>query len=104
MTEIIEQTESPEDKVAEMLAAMQKKNEAEAAQQAERVLKKNRTELNRLYAHAQQAAVDNNFPAYEYAIKKSRDILRQPYTDRLIEVQWASTQAAIKGIIDGLSK
>jgi hypothetical protein len=105
-TEIIERAENKEaeDKVAKMLQEIQKKNEAEAVKKAEKILKKNRSELNRLYAHAQEAAIQNNFEAYEYAIKKSRDILRQPYTDELIKIQWVTTRQAIEDIINGISK
>lgn len=101
-TEIIENKEA-EDAVAKMLQEIQKKNEAEARKKSEKILKKNRFELNRLYAHAQEAAIQNNFKAYEYAIKKSRDILRQPYNDKLIKIQWVTTRQAIEDIINGAS-
>lgn len=89
-----------EDAVNEMISAIEEKNRIDAQRKANKILSKNSRELNRLYKHAQDAAITGNFDAYAYAIKKSRDILKQPYTDELIETLWETTRLQIKSIIE----
>ncbi|QFR55920.1 hypothetical protein JC221_274, partial [Yersinia phage JC221] len=57
----------------------------QALRKAEKFLKKNRREWKRLHKHAEEALFDNNKDQYVYAIKKMRDMLRQPYTEELID-------------------
>ncbi|MFP9219959.1 DUF2654 domain-containing protein, partial [Enterococcus faecalis] len=71
---------------------------------ANKLLSKNKRELNRLYKHAQIAAENNNFAQYEYAIKKSRDILKQPYNDELISILWKTTRSQIEDMIDAYTR
>lgn len=95
---------TPEDEVAKLLASIEEKNRIEAERKANKALVKHRRELNRLYHHAQEAALEGNFKRYEYAVKKSRDILKQPYNDELIALLWKTTREQIEDMIDGFSK
>ena len=74
---------------------------ANAKSKADKIVKKNSRELERLNKHAQQSVLDNNFAAYKYAIEKSRKILRQPFNDELIKVQWETTRRQIWEILNG---
>lgn len=74
---------------------------ANAKSKADKIVKKNSRELERLNKHAQQSVLDNNFEAYKYAIEKSRKILRQPFNDELIKVQWETTRRQIWEILNG---
>ena len=49
-------------------------------------------------------AENNNFAQYEYAIKKSRDILKQPYNDELISILWKTTRSQIEDMIDAYTR
>ncbi|QQG32207.1 hypothetical protein CkP1_0058 [Citrobacter phage CkP1] len=79
----------------------QKRVEEQARSEARRIYKKHKRELDRLSKHAQGAVLEGNFEAYKYAIEKSRTILRQPYTDELIRVQWETTRRQIWEIVNG---
>jgi len=70
----------------------------QAMRQAEKFLKKNRREWKRLHNHAQEALFDNNKEQYCYAIKKMRDILKQPYTEELIDEMWKSSVNALREV------
>lgn len=74
---------------------------ANAKSKADKIIKKNSRELERLNKHAQKSVLDNNFEAYKYAIEKSRKILRQPFNDELIRVQWETTRRQIWEILNG---
>ncbi|EFW4204026.1 tail completion protein [Escherichia phage ADUt] len=95
-------TDKPEinDEVEKLISSIEEKNRLEAERKANKLLSKNKRELNRLYKHAQIAAENNNFAQYEYAIKKSRDILKQPYNDELISILWKTTRSQIEDMID----
>ena len=79
-------------------------NAQEAIQKANTILKKHKREIQRLNLHAQGAVLENNFEAYKYAIKKLRDLYRQPYNDELIAAMWDTTRAQIWEIINAGSK
>lgn len=83
------------------IEAAQARIAANAKSKADKIIKKNSRELERLNKHAQQSVLDNNFAAYKYAIEKSRKILRQPFNDELIKVQWETTRRQIWEIVNG---
>lgn len=95
--------EHPEE-VEQIIARMEEATRQEANAKAAKIYKKHAKELKRLNEHAQRAVLENNFAAYKYAIEKSRDILRQPYTDELVKVQWETTRRQIWEIVNGNSK
>lgn len=85
-----------EEQLDEIISAQE--NQANA--RAQKIYRKNKREIDRLNKHAAGAVLENNFPAYEYAIKKVRTILRQPYTDYLIQTGWQTTRAQVWEIIN----
>lgn len=65
--------------------------EAEAFKKAQKFVRKNTREIKRLRKHAEDALFDGNKARYVYAIKKMRDMLKQPYTDEMIDVLWKTS-------------
>lgn len=100
ITEALEKRGVEKDEIEEAILAQQAIAESQAQAKANKIYRKNRRELDRLYKHAQAAVLDNNFPAYKYAIEKSRDILRQPYTDEIILTGWQTSRKIIWDIIN----
>ncbi|AZU98671.1 hypothetical protein ABNavy71_106 [Acinetobacter phage AB-Navy71] len=84
--------------------AIQSRIEAQARQKAEKLIKKNKRELDRLKRHAAECLEKNNKTGYIYAIKKLRDFYRQPYTDELVESMWKSSRQALFDIAHAASK
>ena len=79
--------------------------EEQAIARANKVVRKNRRELERLRAHAGGAVLDNNFPAYKYAIEKLRTILKQPFNDEIILTCWNTSRKSVWDILNaGTSK
>lgn len=89
------------DEHQEIIEEAQRHAMSQARMQADKIVKKNSRELERLNIHAQKSVLDNNFEAYKYAIEKSRKILRQPFNDELIRVQWETTRRQIWEILNG---
>ena len=79
--------------------------EEQAIARANKVVRKNRRELERLRAHAGDAVLDTNFPAYKYAIEKLRTILKQPFNDEIILTCWNTSRKSVWDILNaGTSK
>lgn len=70
--------------------------EDEAIRKAQKFMRKNRTEWKRLHKHAETALLDDNKSQYVYAIKKMRDMLKQPYNDALIETMWLTSRQQLR--------
>lgn len=68
----------------------------QAVRQAEKFMRKHRREWKRLHKHAEDALFDHNKSQYVYAIKKMRDMLKQPYTEELIEQMWLTSVEALR--------
>lgn len=68
----------------------------QAVKQAEKYMRKNRAEYKRLRKHAEDALFEGKKAQYVYAIKKLRDMLKQPYTEELIDQMWLSSVAALR--------
>lgn len=68
--------------------------------QADKILRKNRTELNRLRSIAEKALMTGNKEQYIYAIGKSRDLLKQPYTEQLLSTMW---ETSVQTLVDKVS-
>ena len=67
----------------------------DAKKRADKLIKKNKTELKRLKTHAGECLLNGNFAGYSYAIKKLRKFYKQPYNDDLIKSMWTSSRGAI---------
>lgn len=80
-----------EEQLDEIVSAQE--NQANAL--AQKIYRKNKREIDRLTKHASVAVLENNLPAYEYAIKKVRTILRQPFNDEIIVTGWQTTRAQV---------
>lgn len=91
MREVLSGQGYTEEQLDEIISAQE--NQANARAQA--IYRKNKREIKRLQQHAADAVLENNFPAYEYAIKKVRTILRQPYNDELIVTGWQTTRKQV---------
>lgn len=79
--------------------------EEQAIARANKIVRKNRRELERLKAHAGDAVLDNNFLAYKYAIEKLRTILKQPFNDEIILTCWNTSRKSVWDILNaGTSK
>lgn len=79
--------------------------EEQAIARANKIVRKNRREIERLKVHAGDAVLDNNFPAYKYAIEKLRTILKQPFTDEIILTCWNTSRKSVWDILNaGTSK
>ena len=74
--------------------------EAQATSRANKIVRKNRRELERLKAHAGAAVLENNFPAYKYAIEKLRTILKQPFNDEIILTCWNTSRKSVWDILN----
>ncbi|AFL47476.1 hypothetical protein ZZ1p0116 [Acinetobacter phage ZZ1] len=61
---------------------IQRRIEREAGQQAEKSLRKNKREIERLKNHAQKCLLTDNFEGYGYAINKLREFYRRPKASR----------------------
>lgn len=73
--------------------------EAKAAKKAEKILRKNAREIERLKLWAEQAIIDDNRDAYIYAIGKLRDIYKQPHTPELLSAMWISTRQTVLSML-----
>lgn len=73
--------------------------EAKAAKKAEKILRKNAREIERLKLWAEKAIIDDNRDAYIYAIGKLRDIYKQPHTPELLSAMWISTRQTVLSIL-----
>ena len=93
-----------DEQIEEAQKRLEEANAKEATAQADAILKKNKREIKRLNLHAQGAVLENNYPVYEYAIKKLRKIYRQPYTDDMIAMMWETTRQQIWNIINAGTK
>lgn len=72
--------------------------EQEALRKAQKYMRKNRAEWKRLHKHAENALFDGNKAQYVYAIKKMRDMLKQPYNDELIETMWITSNQQLNDL------
>lgn len=89
----------------ELQQKMMEAAEAQATARANKIVRKNRREIERLQTHAGDAVLENNFPAYKYAIEKLRTILKQPFNDEIILTGWQTSRKTIWDIINaGSSK
>lgn len=70
----------------------------QAKRQADRFMKKNRREWKRLHERAETALLSGDKASYCYAIKKMRDMLKQPYNDHLIDSMWISSRKTLEEI------
>ena len=61
-------------------------------------MRKNKAELKRLHKHAENALFEGNEEQYVYAIKKMRDMLKQPYNDELIKTMWITSNQQLKNL------
>lgn len=73
--------------------------EAKAAKKAEKILRKNAREIDRLKLWAEKAIIDDNRDAYIYAIGKLRDIYKQPHTPELLSAMWVSTRQTVLSML-----
>jgi len=71
----------------------------QATKQAAKFMRRNRREWKRLHQHAETALWEGNKEQYCYAIKKMRDMLKQPYNDALIETLWVSNKQALSDLV-----
>lgn len=72
--------------------------EQEALRKAQKFMRKNKAEWKRLHKHAENALFEGNKEQYVYAIKKMRDMLKQPYNDELIETMWITSNQQLKDL------
>ncbi|UIW11419.1 MAG: hypothetical protein [Enterobacter phage ENC7] len=72
--------------------------EQEALRKAQKFMRKNKAELKRLHKHAENALFEGNEEQYVYAIKKMRDMLKQPYNDELIKTMWITSNQQLKNL------
>lgn len=84
----------------EQLNEITEVHERQANERAQKIYRKNKHEIDRLTQHASVAVLENNFPAYEYAIKKVRTILRQPFNDEIIVTGWQTTRKQVWDIVN----
>lgn len=78
---------------------IQRRIEADAKRKADKILKKNKREIERLKKHAGECLIKGEKFGYCYAIKKLRTFYKQPYTEELIEQMWNSSSGALADII-----
>ncbi|QHB48264.1 hypothetical protein HYQ22_gp109 [Acinetobacter phage vB_AbaM_Kimel] len=83
---------------------IQRRIEAQAQKRAQKSIKRNKKELERLKKHAGECLIRNNFTGYSYAIKKLREFYRQPYNDELIRAMWNSSREAMLDIAHKAAK
>ncbi|QHJ74043.1 hypothetical protein Lazarus_107 [Acinetobacter phage vB_AbaM_Lazarus] len=83
---------------------IQRRIEAQAQKRAQKLIKHNKKELERLKKHAGECLITNNFTGYSYAIKKLRKFYRQPYNDELILAMWNSSREAMLDIAHKAAK
>lgn len=89
----------------ELYETIMQEAEAKANSQAQKILKKNSREIVRLKEHAGNAVLENNFPAYKYALEKLRTIYKQPFNDEIINTMWQTSRKTVWDIINaGTSK
>ncbi|UIW12363.1 MAG: hypothetical protein [Enterobacter phage ENC20] len=72
--------------------------EQEALRKAQKFMRKNKAEWKRLHKHAENALFEGNKEQYVYAIKKMRDMLKQPYNDELIETMWITSNQQLRDL------
>lgn len=72
----------------------------QANKRAQKILRKNKREINRLKNHAGKCLLENNFYGYSYAIKKLRDFYKQPYNDELIKTMWDTSRQALLKMVE----
>lgn len=89
-----------EDEIQAAIEKMEEQSRIDSEKQAAAFIKKNKVEIKRLNEHAQGAVLENNFPAYKYAIEKLRKLYRQPSTDELVVMMWETTRREIWKIIN----
>ena len=95
--DIVDIDQSEEDAVR---AALEAEAKSQSEKQAAKTIRKHKREIQRLNKHAADAVLENNFEAYSYAIRKLRDIYRQPYNDEIILVGWQTTRKQVWEIIN----
>lgn len=94
-----------EEETDDSVKALLEASELQAKAQANKIVRKNRREIKRLEEHAYGALLENNFPAYKYAIEKLRTLLKQPFNDEIILTGWQTSRKTIWDIINaGTSK
>lgn len=79
---------------------IQEKMMQQATKQAQKILKKNKREIERLKKHAGECLIKNEYFGYSYAIKKLRDFYKQPYNEDLIKSMWNSSRQAMLDIVE----
>lgn len=79
---------------------IQEKMMQQATKQAQKILKKNKREIERLKKHAGECLIKNEYFGYSYAIKKLRDFYKQPYNEDLIKSMWDSSRQAMLDIVE----
>ena len=91
--------EEHEQIVVDEVEKVQAELEAKAAKKAEKILRKNAREIERLKMWAEKAIIDDNRDAYIYAIGKLRDIYKQPHTPELLAAMWVSTRQTVLSML-----
>lgn len=91
--------EHNEQVVVDEVEKVQAELEAKAAKKAEKILRKNAREIERLKMWAEKAIIDDNRDAYIYAIGKLRDIYKQPHTPELLAAMWVSTRNTVLSML-----
>lgn len=91
--------EEHEQIVVDEVEKVQAELEAKAAKKAEKILRKNAREIERLKMWAEKAIIDDNRDAYIYAIGKLRDIYKQPHTPELLSAMWVSTRNTVLSML-----
>lgn len=79
---------------------IQEKMMQQATKQAQKILKKNKREIERLKKHAGECLIKNEYFGYSYAIKKLRDFYKQPYNEDLIKSMWNSSRQTMLDIVE----
>lgn len=100
MNEKLDTVDINEDNEETIRAALEENARQESAKQAAKTIRKHKREIKRLNDLAGNAVIENNFSSYDYAVRKLRDIYRQPYNDEIILVGWQTTRKQVWEIIN----
>lgn len=79
--------------------------EQEAIKKANKIIKKNKRELQRLQKHAEKCLLELNKVGYIYSVGKIRTIIRQPMTDEQLSMMYeTSVQSLVEMVKEQLTK
>jgi hypothetical protein len=71
----------------------------QAVQRANKILKKSKRELQRLQKHAEKCLLELNKEGYIYAVGKIRTIIRQPMSDKELEILYETSVSSLVEMI-----